>query len=153
MEKTTRIAFGGALAIALAALATGCLKHPEKARSQLEPGWVQSEMLVMSFNLKGESGAAALDGLCIAGGFGSFLDPGSAAAIGMLPAALTDKAVTLGNASLTGAGMALLDSSARARLYEIQRSCDYIELSGDPDFNEEYPEQMYFYEEEEDEWN
>ena len=96
---------------------------------------------------------AALDGLCIAGGFGSFLDPGSAAAIGMLPAALTDKAVTLGNASLTGAGMALLDSSARARLYEIQRSCDYIELSGDPDFNEEYPEQMYFYEEEEDEWN
>ena len=64
MEKTTRIAFGGALAIALAALATGCLKHPEKARSQLEPGWVQSEMLVMSFNLKGESGAAALDGLC-----------------------------------------------------------------------------------------
>lgn len=63
MGKTTRIAFGGLLAATLAMSVAGCLKHPERARSQLEPGWVQSEMLVMSFNLHGEGGAAALDGL------------------------------------------------------------------------------------------
>ena len=63
MGNTMRIASGGVLAIALAAFATGCLKHPEKARSQLEPGWKQSEMLVMSFNLQGGHGIAALDGL------------------------------------------------------------------------------------------
>ena len=94
-----------------------------------------------------------LDGLCIAGGFGSFLDPKSAAEIGMLPAELADRTETLGNASLKGAGMALLDETARARLYDIQRACRYIELSGDADFNDEYPEQMAFYEEDEDEWN
>ena len=102
---------------------------------------------------KSGTDAAALSGLCIAGGFGSFLDPKSAAEIGMLPAELMDKTITLGNASLTGASMALLDETARARLYAIQRACRYTELSGDADFNAEYPEQMYFYEEDEDEWN
>jgi len=64
-----------------------------------------------------------------------------------------DKTITLGNASLTGASMALLDETARARLYAIQRACRYTELSGDADFNAEYPEQMVFYEEDEDEWS
>ena len=59
----------------------------------------------------------------------------------------------LGNTSLSGARMALLDPKARGRLYDIQRACRYIELSGDRDFNEEYTEQLVFYEEDEDEWN
>ena len=71
----------------------------------------------------------------------------------MLPRELTDKTTVLGNASLEGAGMALLDKRARARLLDIQRACRYIELSGDSNFNEEYPEQMFFYEEDDDEWN
>lgn len=94
-----------------------------------------------------------IKGLYLAGGFGSFLDPASAAAIGMLPPELANKTTVLGNASLAGAGMALTDSAARRKLSDIQRACRYIELSGDRDFNEEYPEQMYFYEEDEDEWN
>ena len=102
---------------------------------------------------KSGTDVTALEGLCIAGGFGSFLNPQSAAEIGMLPMELADKTISLGNASLTGASMALLDEAARARLYDIQRACRYIELSGDADFNAEYPEQMYFYEEDEDEWN
>ena len=92
-------------------------------------------------------------GLYLAGGFGSFLDPKSAADIGMLPRELADKTAVLGNASLEGAGMALTDAGARARLRDVQRACRYIELSGDRDFNEEYPEQMFFYEEDDDEWN
>ena len=91
-------------------------------------------------------------GLYLAGGFGSFLDPKSAADIGMLPRELADKTTVLGNASLEGAGMALTDKGARARLRDVQHACRYIELSGDRDFNEEYPEQMFFYEEDE-EWN
>lgn len=94
-----------------------------------------------------------IGGLYLAGGFGSFLDPKSAAAIGMLPRELADKTTVSGNASLEGAGMALKDEGARARLREIRRACRYIELSGDRDFNEEYPEQMFFYEEDDDEWN
>ena len=93
-----------------------------------------------------------IGGLYLAGGFGSFLDPKSAADIGMLPRELADKTTVLGNASLEGAGMALTDKGARARLRDVQHACRYIELSGDRDFNEEYPEQMFFYEEDE-EWN
>jgi len=94
-----------------------------------------------------------IGGLYLAGGFGSFLDPHSAADISMLPKELTEKTTVLGNASLTGASTALTDKGTRSRLRDIQRACRYIELSGDRDFNEEYPEQMFFYEEDDDEWN
>ena len=68
-------------------------------------------------------------------------------------AELVEKTVPVGNASLLGARMALLDPALRARLRHIQAACRYLELSGDRDFNEEYPEQMIFYEEDEDIWN
>ena len=81
------------------------------------------------------------------------MDIRSAAAIGMFPACLTERAVLLGNSSLTGAAMALLRPEAEKELEEIRESFRYLELSGNADFNEEYPEQMFFYEEDDDEWN
>ena len=94
-----------------------------------------------------------LDRLYLAGGFGTYMDAKSAAAIGMLPEALAEKTVLLGNASLAGARLALLDETKRDTLLKIRRSCRYLELSGDQDFNREYPEQMLFYEEDDEEWN
>ena len=91
--------------------------------------------------------------LYLAGGFGSFMDVQSAAAIGMLPRALVGKTVLLQNSSLAGARAALLNAECREELAEIQRMCRYLELSGNAEFNREYPEQMYFYEEDEDEWS
>ena len=88
----------------------------------------------------------------LAGGFGSYLDTQSAAVIGMLPETLAGKTRVLGNTSLAGARLALLDFEARGRLRDIQRACRYVELSGDRDFNAEYTEQLAFYEED-DEWN
>lgn len=88
-----------------------------------------------------------LDRLYLAGGFGNYMDPGSAAKIGMLPEELTSRIVLMGNASLMGARMALTEPDAEKRLLELRNSCRYIELSGDADFNEEYVEQMFFYEE------
>ena len=97
--------------------------------------------------------AEDLDALYLAGGFGTYMDIQSAAAIGMFPACLTERAVLLGNSSLTGAEMALLRPEAEKELEEIRRSFRYLELSGNADFNREYPEQMFFYEEDDDEWN
>ena len=88
-----------------------------------------------------------LDRLYLAGGFGNYMDPGSAAKIGMLPEELTSRIVLMGNASLMGARMALTEPDAEKRLLELRNACRYIELSGDADFNEEYVEQMFFYEE------
>ena len=88
-----------------------------------------------------------LDRLYIAGGFGNYMDPLSAAQIGMLPEHLTSDIVLLGNASLAGARMTLIEPDARRRLLELCNACRYVELSGDADFNEKFTEQMYFYEE------
>ena len=97
--------------------------------------------------------AGELESVVLAGGFGSYLDADSAAAIGMLPRELAKKTAALGNTSLAGARMALLDLERRHELAEIQSKCRYLDLSGSAAFMEEYPEQMLFYEEDEDEWN
>lgn len=93
-----------------------------------------------------------IDTLYLAGGFGSHLSAQSAAAIGMLPRALLEKIVCVGNASLSGAGLALLDTDARLKLSAIQKSCRYLELSGNQSFNTLFPEHMTF-DEEESPWN
>jgi len=88
-----------------------------------------------------------ISALYLAGGFGSHMAPESAAAIGMLPDALREKIVCVGNSSLTGASMALLDTKKRLELLDIQKSCRYLELSGDPAFSALFPEHMSFDEE------
>ena len=97
--------------------------------------------------------AEDLDALYLAGGFGTYMDIRSAAVIGMFPACLTERAVLLGNSSLSGVRMALLQPETGKELEEIRKSFRYLELSGNADFNREYPEQMFFYEEDDDEWN
>ena len=49
--------------VGLAGVFAGCLTQPPHGVARLEPGWKQSEMLVMSFNLKGTKVTAAVDGL------------------------------------------------------------------------------------------
>ena len=98
-------------------------------------------------------GAGDIGRVYIAGGFGSHLDVKAAAAIGMLPEELADRAEALGNSALGGAAMALLDMDSREELYRIQEKCRYIELSGDARFNRAFPEHMTFSKEDELEWN
>ncbi len=91
-----------------------------------------------------------IDRLYLSGGFGNYMDPESAAKIGMIPKELTGHISLLGNASLSGARMALTVSGAGEKLRKLRDACRYIELSGDADFNEEFTEQMFFYEEDDD---
>ena len=86
--------------------------------------------------------------LYLAGGFGAHMDPDSATAIGMLPDELREKIVCVGNSSLTGASMALLDTNKRLALRDNQKSCRYLELSGNGRFNALFPEHMTFDKEE-----
>ena len=97
--------------------------------------------------------AGEVEGVYLAGGFGTHLDPKAAAAIGMLPEELAGKTVAVGNSALAGAAMALLDGKSRAAMEEIQKQCKYIELSGDSRFNQAFPQHMMFCEEDELEWN
>lgn len=85
-----------------------------------------------------------IDTLNIAGGFGATLNPASAGVIGMIPAGLADRVQVLGNTALQGAVKCLIMPNARAETLQIQKQCRYLELSGNPQFREEFIEQMMF---------
>lgn len=89
-----------------------------------------------------------ISALLLAGGFGSFIRPSSAARIGLIPAELLSVTRAIGNAAALGAQEALVSADARRRLDQLQKNMDYKELSGLPAFNEAYMEAMMFPEEE-----
>lgn len=82
--------------------------------------------------------------LYIAGGFGSHLNIHSAAAIGLVPSALTDRVQVLGNAALAGAESLLLDQSRIRQAERIAQGTQSVLLGGNPVFAELYMECMTF---------
>ena len=80
----------------------------------------------------------------LAGGFGSFMDHFSAARIGLFPKSFVPVAQTLGNTAGEGAVLALHSDTARRALDDIRERCEYIELSTNLKFNEQFVEQMMF---------
>ena len=85
-----------------------------------------------------------MEELGVAGGFGSYLDPESAMAIGMLPRACAGKLHTLGNTALAGAAALTLDPAQWQRIGNISRACDYLELSGRADFAAAFTDDLSF---------
>jgi uncharacterized 2Fe-2S/4Fe-4S cluster protein (DUF4445 family) len=76
--------------------------------------------------------------LHLAGGFGAKLDVGSAIACGLLPGFAPNQVRTVGNSSLAGAYLALLDAGALQRMRDLARRIDVIELNADPQFEDRY---------------
>ncbi len=92
--------------------------------------------------------SAAVDRLCIAGGFAAKLNTASAVRTGLLPAPLADRCVPVGNASLAGTAryIAALAASATptADLNAITSTARYLDLAADPYFSERFMEGMLF---------
>jgi uncharacterized 2Fe-2S/4Fe-4S cluster protein (DUF4445 family) len=74
----------------------------------------------------------------IAGAFGSYIDVGSAVAIGMLPALPLDRFQQVGNAAGMGAKRALVSLSQRAEAQSIAAEVQYLELGANPNFNQNF---------------
>jgi uncharacterized 2Fe-2S/4Fe-4S cluster protein (DUF4445 family) len=85
-----------------------------------------------------------IDTLYIAGGFGSHADIQNAAAIGLIPNELKGKAVVLGNASLTGAVMLLLQRGFESDTMVLASRAVSVPLGGSGIFAEYYMECMLF---------
>jgi len=82
--------------------------------------------------------------LYLAGAFGNYIRPASALAIGLVPQFPNAKIIPVGNAAGSGARMALLSISARERASRIPEQVQYLELSGRPDFQDEFAGAMLF---------
>lgn len=77
---------------------------------------------------------ADLDAIFVAGAFGKHIDPRQAIVLGMLPDLPLSTYRPLGNSSLAGAELILLDEEARSRSSEIGRRITYIELNVNQEF-------------------
>jgi uncharacterized 2Fe-2S/4Fe-4S cluster protein (DUF4445 family) len=76
--------------------------------------------------------------ICIAGGFGNYLNIEKAIIIGMLPDLPKDKFVLLGNTSIAGSYLCLLSDHMRKEAEDIAQKMTNIELSVSRGFMDEY---------------
>ncbi|MBM2832130.1 MAG: ferredoxin (4Fe-4S iron-sulfur cluster binding protein) [Dehalococcoidia bacterium] len=81
--------------------------------------------------------------IIIAGAFGSYIDVGSAVAIGMLPALPLNRFEQVGNAAGTGARLILVSLSKRAEARAMPPRITYIELSAHANFTETFVRANY----------
>ncbi len=87
---------------------------------------------------------ARVEALLIAGGFGSYLDVGNAAKIGLFPEELLPCIRVVGNAALSGASMLLLNTDYRFVCESYAKGAKLVELSSNSYFADEYMERMLF---------
>ncbi len=85
----------------------------------------------------------AAERVLVGGSFGKYINVEKAVEIGLLPDMPWEQFHFLGNTSVKGAYLALLDKTARSRVTEIARKMTYIELSADNSFYEAFTSALF----------
>ncbi len=97
-------------------------------------------ILVKKAGLKPED----IEALYLAGGFGNYINIENAVDVGLIPKELKEKVIPIGNASGTGAMLALKSESFYGILESLIKRTEHIELSEDEDFALEFAVNMGF---------
>jgi uncharacterized 2Fe-2S/4Fe-4S cluster protein (DUF4445 family) len=79
----------------------------------------------------------------IGGSFGKYINVEKAVDIGLLPDMPWERFHFLGNTSVRGAYLALIDRAARDEIDEIASAMTYIELSADNSFYEAFTSALF----------
>ncbi|MBA7497168.1 Na(+)-translocating NADH-quinone reductase subunit F [subsurface metagenome] len=93
-----------------------------------------AHILAHSMNLEFDD----IDLIYLAGGFGSYLNKEKAVMIGLIPDVSPEKIQFVGNASVTGAKMALLSQEALEMAQQISQSVTYYDLITYPHYMDEF---------------
>lgn len=122
-----------------------CVTQESIRAVQLAKGAIRAgiEILVKEYGIT----FAEVDRVVLAGGFGYYLKPESAAAIGLLPRELADKTVAGGNTALAGAlkvGSAFLREGEKCFEALDRSKVQILNLAQVPEFEELYLEAMDF---------
>ena len=80
----------------------------------------------------------------LAGGFGNYVDPESAVAIGLLPAFENAAITPVGNAAGSGAKMTLLSGTAFKEAVRIAGRVEHVELANMPGFHQTFAKRVRF---------
>jgi len=107
---------------------------------QLAKGAIRAgiSILLKEFGLQEEG----ISEILLAGAFGSYVNPASAKAIGLVPPLPIEKITAVGNAAGQGAVMALLSTELREEAVRIARGAEHIELSARSDFMEQFVDDL-----------
>lgn len=89
-----------------------------------------------------------IDQVLLAGAFGSYMDPASACAIGMIPPCLEKKIRSIGNAAGVGAKACALSRGAYDYSTRLAQKAEFLELASMAEFNDCYVDCLMFEEEE-----
>ncbi|MCD6327022.1 DUF4445 domain-containing protein [bacterium] len=87
---------------------------------------------------------ASVGSLILGGAFGSFIDPKSAEAIGLVPKFENASKSALGNTALAGAIAFLRSGSTIRKLEALRRTSTYVNLATHPDFERLFTDYMEF---------
>jgi uncharacterized 2Fe-2S/4Fe-4S cluster protein (DUF4445 family) len=91
-----------------------------------------------------DTAAEAVDGVVIAGAFGSYLDPASAVTAGLLPAFPASRIRQFGNAAGAGARRMLASAERRRSAGDVAERIEYVELASHPAFHGGFVSAMGF---------
>lgn len=86
----------------------------------------------------GLTGPEQIQRVCLAGGFGYFLDVEAAIALGLLPLELSGRVSAVGNTALAGAWLYAMAPETSGRMADLQRRTQVINLARQEDFGDKY---------------
>ncbi len=121
---------------------TVCLTQDDIRQLQLAKGAMAAGVEVLCINAG--ITPADISRVHLAGGFGSFMNPDSALAIGLLPEGLRGKIIPVGNTSLQGAILTVTSAALTQKLVQIAQNVQTVDLSVDPAFQNAFIEAMMF---------
>ena len=107
------------------------------AKAAIATGWA---LLLEELGVE----AGDVQQVLLAGSFGSYLSPGNAVRIGLVPKLPVLRIVSAGNVAGEGAKMVLLSAQERAGADALLREVHYVELSDRPEFNDRFVDQLAF---------
>ncbi len=87
-------------------------------------------------------GVDRLDGIALAGAFGSHIDTVRATVLGLIPDCVPSEVVAVGNAAGAGAAIALLSGAARREIQAVGGDIEKIETALEPAFQEHFVDAM-----------
>lgn len=85
-----------------------------------------------------------LDGIVVAGAFGSYLNIANSFRIGLLPRMDAERVLFVGNSSLAGARLLLVAREARREAEALVRGIRYFSLASDPEFQDQFIRALEF---------
>ena len=136
--------------------ATGAFTDESSDRLVVSGSVYLTQNDIRNFQLAKASVCSGLEILCdkvakveipevyLAGGFGVSLDVGDSVSVGMIPEPLSHQVASLGNGSLAGATMFLVDDELRKKALEIAKQSQVLDLAQYDGFQEKFVSSINF---------